>query len=366
MFLGANVRTLKLETDVSDSDVHISSTRRALARCSKHLTSLDITGTELIDYVVSPPGLAFPEVTTLALGLPSPAAFAHLATWPKLTNLDVYRVVTPPDVGIPKSFPPVSPAANAFPALQVISCWYAVNLSDLVHVLRLLPPGNEVHTVEWVCGSYPSPAEAKQVISAVARYCNPATLKHLKLSVFALSGTGFFSQQNEPLEMSPEEIDLAPLREFHSLEHLFIEVGVSVRVTPQVLEQVPSIWPRIQTLVLSAIFPNALTPLVNHEHTLTLVDALPALCDLGLRFDASRVLGSERPAHLRSQLKVLRVGKSPICSPFRVTELLKGCFPKLEMLVASDDGAENSNAMDIIKSRWKLVWQELFPPSLVL
>ncbi|KAJ3509428.1 hypothetical protein NMY22_g16294 [Coprinellus aureogranulatus] len=121
----------------------------------------------------------------------------------------------------------------------------------------------------------------------------------------------------------------------------------------------PGAWPQLSTLVLAPSRSISNPPTIDHSHILVLAERLPQLIILGIRFDASRVTGRERIVGKPPKLRVLSVGRSPICSTSGVIAFLRHNFPLLETLDVECRALPEG--MTIFKQRWTAVlagWKE--------
>ncbi|TEB32568.1 hypothetical protein FA13DRAFT_261103 [Coprinellus micaceus] len=158
--------------------------------------------------------------------------------------------------------------------------------------------------------------------------------------------------------MDPRQRDIAPLLDFIGLRSLIINVPCNIQLTSPMIYKMLTAWPYLHCLVLAPSRSLSHPPSIDHTHVLELMQKLPNLRELGIRFNASGVAGQERIAGSPSKLRILRVGRSPICSSGVIT-LLRSNFPHLEVLditceVGANDGTMFRKRWEAALEGWKL------------
>ncbi|KAJ3514666.1 hypothetical protein NMY22_g14661 [Coprinellus aureogranulatus] len=254
------------------------------------------------------------------------SAIQHLASLPRLTKLrldDLTEVPSPHQFHEGMGNGRACTARFASLAELVLSSLYC---SDLVAFLNYLPP--KVALTSLLCNALSeeeetlADQEAQRVIDAVHERCNPGTLQSLSLEVNEYGG-----EEEETVDLDEDAgLDIQPLLDFNKLTSLKFLINGRYRLAPETIERISEAWPNMETLDLRSTFCTTQIPRIDHSHILLLARKLPSLETLGIRFDATKITGSERGVGAPFPLKHLYVGDSPISSPSRVLSFLRGNF----------------------------------------
>lgn len=235
-----------------------------------------------------------------------------LSRLPRLQELNLQRSEVPAPI-------PSDPTSG-FSSLTVLKL-AAQKLLDIVHFLQYLPPNNALAYVKCVVEVDPDAngQSLQLVINTIENHCSPVALEKLRLCV-----NEWDENVGEQLDLDEwEGLDISPLLPFNDLADLFIKITSPILLTPDLVQQFPIAWPHMTKLSLDSMFPNSQIPFINHTHFLALLQGLPRLEHLALRFDATRIKGDELAPGAPFRLKILDVGDSPLSSPSRVLKFLK-------------------------------------------
>jgi hypothetical protein len=162
---------------------------------------------------------------------------------------------------------------------------------------------------------------------------------------------------DEPLDMEPRQIDISALYLYRGLVELDLRVSQSIQVSPDALSNVPTIWPKLRRLVLSPSFMSSYLPTINHRHLVELCSKLPELYEVGLLFDGTFISADEKVGSSPSNVTILCVGESPICSPPGVAAFIGANFPRLGML--DIESRDRTEGLSVFKKRWILAKAKL-------
>lgn len=290
-----NLTELELRIGVGDGEQHIRLLQQCLQSSTwQHLETLTI-------YPVIE-GM-FPYIGTPVIHL--------LASMPRLKRLTIHNMCESP--AMPTSLP-----LSGFPSLTVLNLW-TETLPESVAFLRHLPPDNNLKEVWSEVDINAEGDKLQDAIDAVGDHCNP-----LVLEIFDLEIIEYPEHIDEQLDFDESKgLDISPLLGFNKLTNLVLRDTTSIRLTSDLVMKVPFAWPRMKTLVLNPAHPSSQIPFINHWHFLTLVQCLPHLEHLALRFDATRLTGDEVAPDAPFFLKTLDVCDSPISSPSRTLKFLQ-------------------------------------------
>jgi hypothetical protein len=193
------------------------------------------------------------------------------------------------------------------------------------------------------------------LIDDAASHLNGQTLDTFNLW-HALGTSSSEALPAESTGTNPTELDISPLYALHQLKVIQVSLIHPVSLTLSDLEMIPTIWTNLVNLYLSPELPTRRPPSINHNHIVQLVQSLPSLVSLGLKFDASHITKRDCRTTLPSKLKTLCTGASPIRDPSRVVEWIQAHFPHLETL--STDSRTRVGENGLYKQRWAVVMEE--------
>lgn len=319
MFIGTSLKRINLSA-LSDDPLYLTIVHSTAKRLS-HLKELTIAlGVDdgaaafLRNYMDASP---FESLETLAVYsqrsnsyISSPTLHV-LATLPQLKSLTLHGLV---DVIPLTSDAPLS----GFRTLTILHI-STERLSVLIIFLQCLTPDNALTKITITTTDDDSTLQF--AIDTISVRCNPLALQSLEINIHE---DGSDDELEEQLELDVEGgLDNTSLLALKKLTELSLLVTGSIRLTPNLVALFPTAWPTLQTLKLESMFPSSHIPFINHSHFLTLIQDLPNLEQLAIRFDATRVTGHEVVPGAPFYLKALGVGDSPISSPSRVLAFLK-------------------------------------------
>ncbi|TEB32496.1 hypothetical protein FA13DRAFT_258736 [Coprinellus micaceus] len=277
-----------------------------------HASSWDFL--ETLDIGVDRPNTCLPY-------LPHPTTFHTIATLPRLKKLALNGL----------SNIALAPTSSSVKHRRLFSTLTDLELgmarmAEMISVLQLLPANHGLTSLTLGVKLTPSLEELKLAIDTIVALCNPRVLQNLELRVDMLS-----SGAVESLDLDEEAgLDISPLLVFQKLTKLTVHVDWNIQLTPGLLEQIPKAWPSLEELEFYSIATSTRIPLINHLQVLNLINRLPSLKELVIRFDATKVSGDEVVEGAPFPLKYLGVGDSPISSPSKVLRFLKANLPLIE------------------------------------
>ncbi|KAJ3535881.1 hypothetical protein NMY22_g6286 [Coprinellus aureogranulatus] len=329
-----------------DPVAHKVAVHSSIQRCDTNIKNISLREPEVI--IRSLQILCGTGLETACLRFPSISSLPIAALLPQLLNLEIACPDTydsPPLETIPA---PSSVVPNPFPSLRSLNI-LARTTSDVYYILAHLPRNQGLQTLVWTADQLRRPRQEYQsFFETLKSHSDLFTLRHLEIC----EGHPFSRQ--EPVEADPRQIDLTPLFTFNALQSLDINIAHSILITPSVVSQIPVLWPHLCRLILEPSRLSSHPPAIDHTHIFELVQGLPNLTDLGVRFDASRITGKERIAGHGHRLRTLKVGKSPISSPLGVIAFLRYNFPNLETLHTDWEYAGHSEG-SVLRKRWNAV-----------
>lgn len=192
-------------------------------------------------------------------------------------------------------------------------------LSVMVAFLQHIPRDNSMAKVSITADFSGNCGTLQRAVDTISKNCNPLALRELGLDVDTVGREG-----DAQLELDEQDgFDITSMLPFRKLKKLSIWIPCSIRLTPDLLELLPTTWPALKTLVLHSALPSNQIPSVNHSHLLDLLKGLPSLDQLTIRFNATEITGNEVFAGALFSLGRLNVCDSPISSPSRVLSFLK-------------------------------------------
>jgi hypothetical protein len=309
------------------------------------------------------PALPWDSLEKIYLDSISTEIIYHLAKIPRLRVFEICDMDATlehlPDLDLAKV------EDNGFSALRIliVGVWALRSVEPL---LQMIPASNKLERVKascWVPNSWPDPQMA---INAIEEHCNPLTL--LSVEVFdneSMPGCLQHHFFDHYPDSSPRDVDFSGLQRFTKLQTVTVHWSGNLRLSPSKLSEIPEWWPRLQHLDLCTGHPcRGRMPTLDHTHLLELLRRCPSLRFLGLRFDTTQLRPGDdtQGATETFRLETLRVGESPICSPFQVATFIRKYFPtlkKLDMYYVPEADAQPSAECALLNKRWAAVVQAL-------
>lgn len=348
LFLGDSVEELDVAFGDYDFPLHKASVKLAVKRCHPRIRKLSVCYNAVMQHCALFPWPKLEQLivrhvsSTDALSFPALGQLSALQLWFLRSHSDSLHLPGPNIL-----------RAGALTSLRelVVRC---SNFDDTRQYIDLLPRDNCLRILELYSLMILKGIPYQDVIDRVGRRCNP-------LTTIILEEGRFYGDVAEELDMDPRQIDLSPLVPFRLLEQLQIRMHEAVSITPKLVEQIPYFWPHLQRLFLSHEITTSRLPSIDHTHVLQLVRGLPALRDLGIRFDATAITEEDTgPTLPPPRLHALRIGLSPIYSPSRALHFLRHNFPSLEILDIShmprlEEGALYKRRWECVLEGWKAV-----------
>ncbi|TEB32538.1 hypothetical protein FA13DRAFT_1709075 [Coprinellus micaceus] len=237
-------------------------------------------------------------------------------------------------------------------------------------VLEFLPPRCKLEHLEVTCPRDIHPDECQTVIDAIQHYCNPQSLRSIE---FYDCTDPDVRLNPEPLDVDPgndeddedsgDDVDIWKLSQFTKLATLIIRWGGEMRLRREDIPKLVETWPYLEHLDLCSIqYSDGRIPAFDHNDVLKIVQRLPSLHFLGLRFDATQLPREQTTASSTSppRLLTLRVGESPISSPSRVVKFLNDNFPRLKGLDTQYISPPSRQVPTMLDKRWAQVTKSLF------
>lgn len=351
LFVGREVEALHAQVLSAESMAYKAAIFSSIQRSDASLKELTLLGGDFLDRCFQ--SFAWKGLERLVLHIPSIACLPILAMLPRLSKLHFLNPLSDDVSPSEASRVACTSISNAFPSLT--SLRVVSTTRDIHRILSHLPSNTSLKSMAWH-DYWPeiSVAEYLCFIEDFESHSDHTSLNHLEISSISV-----FAEE-EPVNMVTAQIELSPLFAFNALQALDILVSHSVLVTPDIISKVPDVWPQLRRLVLAPSRSISYLPVVDHTHVLSLLQRLPQLTELGLRFDASHITGQERIIGGPHKLRVLRVGRSPICSATAVVAFLQFNLPRLALL--DIDCEVNPEDMILFKKRWGAVlegWKEV-------
>ncbi|KAF6753279.1 hypothetical protein DFP72DRAFT_849282 [Ephemerocybe angulata] len=356
LFYGRNVTSLIVKVSGDDYPIHTASVYLA-TKTICHVKTLTIhrdfdpTSAKLpTDLYLN--SFNWAHLRTLTVHDITGAAMPKLASLPLLAILHVdgnlkdvpllYSAGTTP--------PLVKPPGANFPSLKAVRL-LGRSVQDFIAFLQHLPRSNSVRKLDLILAGMTACLDYQGLIETIQNHCNPRVLKSLDLCDYAEAG------EPDDDDIDPEGgVDLSPLMVFGKLKQLTIHVPEHVKITPMLLSQIPTAWPKMVTLYIDDYVQAAgRIPLIDHTHVSTLLKRAPSIRHLGIVFDATKITDSVSNSNGPFPLLILSVGDSAIYSPSRVLAWIKNQFPELENLRSI---AYMNEALDRQSKRWERVVED--------
>ncbi|KAJ3547968.1 hypothetical protein NMY22_g1447 [Coprinellus aureogranulatus] len=248
LFLGQHIEVLKAsDLNANDPLLHKASMDLAFncfANTLKHMT-LGMYGVRVNEIVKS---FSWNRLESACLFFPSLATVLSLASLPCLEVLVILGFSVENDFNGPSKSPPPTP----YQALRYLAC-HSDSFHDIRPFLDRFPTRNALQTL--TLGEYrhsSSLTEVQNLIGAIGHLCDPSSFT--SLNVWCRTHC---DPVTEPLEISfPDHIDLAPLYKFRNMKTLYLSLAHSVTLTPDIITQIPVVWPQLETLALCEQFPD--------------------------------------------------------------------------------------------------------------
>ncbi|KAF5332847.1 hypothetical protein D9611_005370 [Ephemerocybe angulata] len=268
----------------------------------------------------------------------------HLSTLPQLEAMHLFEQFSLPCI-YPPGEPPILPTEDRFPALKALEI-RAERLSDLLGIIQFFPPRNCLQSLSIDTDELATFTEIQDVISTIALHLNPSTFQNLNL-VTNTNRDGY----NEPLDRTPDElVDISPLFRFGLLRTCRLELpSHDISFSQDHITQMATSWTRMEALILQEAVSTR-TPTLDHRGIVELLAGMPALREVCLRFDASRIQGNETPTFAPHGLSSMTICQSPIQSPSRVAQFLAAHCPSLRKLPRAY--VEHKYAAPLVMDRW--------------
>ncbi|TEB21753.1 hypothetical protein FA13DRAFT_1799510 [Coprinellus micaceus] len=282
----------------------------------KSLEAASTSGPGKTERVVLPYLLsqAWDHLKSLTLDWCRPELMDHLASLPRLQNLAFKEFGTDLLTPLAQGQPTISP--SAFQLLRVLSVHPFDSRGPIRHLLKWIPPSNEICELRCSVVVASKTARRQDTIHDISRFCNPCTLGHLSSTDGGLvpGDFGYLWQEEEPIDPDEaEDVDISSLYQFTSLRSLMLLWNFShIRLTHQDASLISTSWPLIQCLDLCPRYPSyGRIPGIDHTDLLKILGGCPSLRYLGLRFDATRIKGHDDndSVSATSRLKILEVGE---------------------------------------------------------
>lgn len=286
------------------------------------------------------------------------SAIQHLSRLPRLRDLSLRHLegVPPPNtqtrVGALSTEQLQPPRFTSLKNLDMGT----LHASDIVSFLEYLPIRSplEALRVEALSDTETMDDDIRGVINLVHERCNPSTLH-----IFTLQVNEYGAEEDEVLDLDEDGgLNIEPLLKFPKLTSLELSINGRFRLGPEVVERMPTAWPEITVLSFNSTFATTQIPLINHSDLLTLVRGLRHLSFLRIRFDATRITGSELAIGAPLPLQYLYVEDSPISSPSRTVSFLKSNFALRAPPVFRRSKTWKT---PLCRTRWEIVWQSGSP-----
>ncbi|KAJ3512772.1 hypothetical protein NMY22_g15237 [Coprinellus aureogranulatus] len=325
----------------------------SIKQCESTLKEICISGTELIDHCLET--CSWRILEKISLFNPNISSLPMLSKFPQITKMEISRPEVDKASSLESLAIPSQATPDTFPALRSLNL-SSMNTHDIQRILSYLPRNHQLRLLAWhLPWSGATVEDCRRFVDILEMHPEYFHLNHLEVvsSQYASLITP------EPLDMNPLQIDIRPLFKFTALQTLLIDVDHSIMVTPSLITAIPDVWPQLRRLILAPSRSISHPPTIDHTHILHLAQRLPQLTELGIRFDASCVTGQERIDGSFHKLRILRVGRSPICSTSGVIAFLRHNFPRLETLDIECRALPED--MTIFKRRWEAVlagWKE--------
>ncbi|KAJ3509426.1 hypothetical protein NMY22_g16292 [Coprinellus aureogranulatus] len=226
----------------------------------------------------------------------------------------------------------------------------SARIEDVMHYMNRLATPNCLQTISYFGLSSSAVSQYQDVINSISRSCNALTL-----SAITLQNNRLARLPPEPLDVEYGQVEIPSLFPFKHLESVRLELFQAISVCPETAERIPHMWPKLTCLILSPAFSTSRPPSIDHTHIIQLLNGLPALRELGVRFNATAIESGETSpgSHSQYRLRILRLGNSPILSPSRVQQFLSSKLPYLEELDVTYMARANEDTL--YRRRWEAV-----------
>lgn len=354
LFWGPDLRSPCLSLE-EGRPPHATSINQATILTTK-LKRLDIMmhGGEqhLVDEYLS--SFPWPDLQYIRTDTISPSTIHHLGNIPSLATIELLDLKGNP--------PPLQYSATTCSAAIISGARFSnlkklelksLDLLQITAFIQQIPPTSPVEVLAFSSIKFAPPSEAQNAVESIGLHANPGTLRSLLLrdgyDEFEDSGQPI----KEPIELDPDaSTDITSLLAFKHLTSVQVLFKETILVTPELIARIPMAWPSLTMLELCPQVPSTRTALIDHTHLLDLLRGCKSLLYLGLRFDATKIKGSEQDRGAPFPLRGLRVGDSPILSPWRVLDFLERNMPSL---AAPARYIAERGVGSLYEQRWKKV-----------
>lgn len=272
----------------------------------------------------------WPNLQSLKLRNLSDDMIPHLAAFPRLSSL-TFRFVK--DI-FGQHAQAVSKGPTSFQRLEelIVPC---DNLHTAAKILQHLPQLTGIRVLNLSAHASASPLVSQNIINIVHDRVDKSTLKTLELGDNEIPEIGAEPEDVNPLEVHDQAvIDMRPLFVFPNLTKLILRFEGRVRVTPDEVAVIASLWSNLEHLDLCGAYPITRRPSIDYTHLFQVAEGCPKLHTLGLPFDATGVTGTETcSAGPFTRLKDLRVAGSLVKYPACVAAFfLRTNFPNTHLV----------------------------------
>ncbi|KAF6761376.1 hypothetical protein DFP72DRAFT_880967 [Ephemerocybe angulata] len=264
--------------------------------------------------------------------------------------------LTPQPSGSP---PPITDDLTPpFPSLESLTLIYK-DLRSCNLLLRSLPPSNRLHSIHI---SY-THGYLQNTIDTIHSHVNHLTLRKLIVIDDFYPTRDYFSPSLEKTEDEFwDDVEMQPLLAFKNLVTLrIVRKGWHTLLTPDFvheLEMSDGSWRNLEELDLCGTRPTTQVPLINHDHFLKILEACPALRNVALFFDATRITFHDESPSAPFPLQNLSVRDSPIASPDCVLNFLDFNLPNI-LSINGIPGCMDPPCVPLYRKRWEEVEETL-------
>ncbi|KAJ3547972.1 hypothetical protein NMY22_g1443 [Coprinellus aureogranulatus] len=345
LFLSNSVDSLSVSLYNDDPPLHKASVQLAVKRLHPSLKEVEVGGESLREshWWTQLPWAQLDQFHGRRVSMEDVFSFRPLS---QVSILKVTYLSTETTNPNPSSNPVHYPSLASLRKLEGRSA----RIEDVMHYMNRLATPNCLQTISYFGLSSSTVSQYQDVINCISRSCNALTL-----SAITLQNNRLARLPPEPLDVEYGQVEIPSLFPFKRLESVRLELFQAISVCPETAERIPYMWPKLTCLILSPAFSTSRPPSIDHTHIIQLLDGLPALRELGVRFNATVIEPEETSpgSHSQYRLRILRVGNSPILSPSRVQQFLSSKLPYLEALDVTYMARADEDTL--YRRRWEAV-----------
>jgi hypothetical protein len=357
LFLGPRIS--RISFDFSQSiHLHVLGVEWAFSRADslKQLTLKIMEGGFLDSFI---PILPWGCLQILDISPVSVASVPILMTSPHLVKLSMVIIEGEPQdrINMGRIKIPSRPESSSLQVLNISTDEFEL----LETALQLLPSNIRLLSLECSFGVDTSTGEINRLFNLIQKKCNPDTLSELYLQGVNRN----MADGGDPLDDDMDDFaNVSPLLTFSNLEALTILLPTArIDLTPEHADLIPTVWSRIERLVLNTTMNDSwtLSPRIDHTHLTNILRGCSRLRVLGVRFNATLIkdepsssLGPTKEWEwVASTLEELQVGDSPILSPSRVVAFLRVHCPAIKKLEHAGYRHPGQGSLILYDKRWK-------------